>query len=124
MQFDGDHSRVAALKVLLRKASTVKANIPPAAYQFGMVVFNGSIASNDSTYSKTNQNPSFPNHTGANKSAKSNYLALLFTILLKRYFWHAINALAASLLGFGVFSDAYSKGQNNHPLTAACLFGK
>ncbi|WP_422961344.1 hypothetical protein [Undibacterium sp. Xuan67W] len=74
-------------------------------------------AANDSTYAQSDQEPANSDHSGANKSAKKNYFLLFFTILLKRYFWHAITALAASLLSFGVFSDAYSKGQNNHPLT-------
>ena len=117
MPFDGDHHRIATLKGLLAKASKVKANNPPAAYQFGTVEANVLKAANDPAYSDSEQEPPFPDYSGANKSAKKNYFLLFFINLLKRHFWHAITVLGASLLGFGVFFGIYSKGQNNHPLT-------
>lgn len=119
MPFDGEYHNVAVLKGLLAKASKVKANISPAAYQFGTVNTNASLAANDSIYARSAQKPPFPDHSSANKSAKSKHFTLFLNILSKRYFWHATAAIAASLLGFGVFLAADSKGQNIHPLTAS-----
>jgi hypothetical protein len=57
-------------------------------------------AANEPSYPQPVQNIAIPDHSGANKSAKSEHFSLFLRILSKRHFWHAITLITALALGF------------------------
>ncbi|MFZ6748554.1 hypothetical protein [Undibacterium sp. Ren11W] len=113
---EGEHGD-AELNALLRNTFKTKEPKTLAVYRFVEMSDTATPAANDPIYPVSDQEPANPDHSGANKSAKRNYFLLFFTILLKRYFWHAIAIIAALLLGFVAFRLLVPQCQSSHSPT-------
>ncbi len=100
MQFDdGEHKR-AEMLALIAKMTQDKFNGICSQCGSRIKLQVTSSAANDPSYPQPVKNTAIPDHSSANKSAKSEHFSLFMRILCKRYFWHAIALITALALGF------------------------